>query len=181
MSFFNLSPEIQQRLAIFVPLVALVLSLFVVYPAWGRYGALNDKIAQQQRELSDLKRTPVFTPGPVKPAEDYSPTEPPTFLAQIKKLALEAHCAIPQYDISDTGKVTDKGPVRAYRAQFVLEGAYVQIRDFLYRLNHADRLYVVTDLTITSSSPGSPATASYGPLRASIEIERYVAPTESKT
>src|SRR5689334_13812928 len=65
MRFFALPPEIQARVAVVIPLVALCLSLFVVYPAWGRYNGLRAQIAQQERELSDLRTAPL--PAPVAP------------------------------------------------------------------------------------------------------------------
>jgi hypothetical protein len=191
MPFVAVRPEIQQRLAIFVPIIALVLSLFVVYPAWGRYGELNQKIAQQQSQLRDLKATPVVAPGPVAPTAADLPSEPPQFLGEMRKMATEANCRVVGFDITPSDKATTTGPVRAVRAKIDLEARYVQVRDFLYQLDHAARLYVVTDLTMTAAapvgaqsaataSPNVPA-ASAGLLHATIEIERYVAPPAAKT
>jgi hypothetical protein len=41
MALATISPAAQQRLAVAVPLIALAISLFVVYPAWGRYQDLK--------------------------------------------------------------------------------------------------------------------------------------------
>ena len=182
MGFFAVKPEIQQRLAIFVPLIALALSLFVVYPAWGRYGALNQQIARQRDDLEKLKaEPPPVAPGLVAPTADDVPSEPPEFLGEIRSLAAEANCHLAGFDLSPSDKSVAVGAVRAVRAKIDLEANYVQIRDFLFRLNHAGRLLAVTDLTLISADTGPRGTAPSGPLHATLNIERYVAPPAAKT
>lgn len=181
MSVIGIRPEVQQRLAVLVPLVALGLSLFVVYPAWGHYGELNQSIQQRRNELKELKAAPPITPGPLAAAADDVPSEPPQFLGDIRRMAADAHCRLIGFDLSPPGQNASSGPVRALRARIEMEAEFVQVRDFLFRLNHTDRLFVVTDLALTTSLANNPAIPVTGPLHATIEIERYVAPPAPKT
>ena len=179
MRLTTISPENQQRIAVVVPIVALVLSLFVVYPAWGRYGELNGKIGKQRAELNTLRNSPIPAPGPIKPTADYQPSEPPQFFGMISALAQQAGCRVVGYDIiSSTDKTKAEGPIRALRAKVEIEAEYPQIRAFLTRLSEAPRLFVVTDLSIMRSTGSARASQGVptGPLKAAIEIERYVAP-----
>ena len=41
------NPQLQQILAVCVPILAMVSSLAVVYPAGGRYGALSKEVQQK--------------------------------------------------------------------------------------------------------------------------------------
>jgi hypothetical protein len=163
----------QQRLAIFVPLIALGLSLFVVYPAWRHFGKLGQDIEGQRRELRALKEAPVITRSSVAPAADDLPAESPEFLRQIREMAEEANCHL-TVDLSPPDQTPDTGPIRAVRAKIELDTQYVRVRDFLYRLNHAPRLYVVTDLTLATTTATNSSQPSIGVLHATIEIERYV-------
>ena len=179
MRILSVSPEIQQRLAVVVPIVALLLSLFVVYPAWGRYTALRAQIRTRQNELDTLRATPLPEVGTVPPTADYHPSEPPQFLGQVGALADEAGCRIVGVDASPLAK-QQVGSVRAVRARIDLEGRYSQIRDFIFRLARAPRLFVVTDLALTGTVPTATPGAGLPPppthrVRASVEIERYIA------
>jgi hypothetical protein len=181
MRFFTISPEIQQRLAIAVPIVALLLSLFVVYPTWGRYTALQSTALTQRKELDALRATPIPDMGAVPPAETDLPSEPPQFLGQMRLLTDMSGCRVIGFDVGSTAN-QESGPVRAVRARVDLEARYPQIRDFLYRLSRAPRLYVITDCTVASDMKdgqqavnGQPGKTP-GALRATIEIERYVTP-----
>jgi Tfp pilus assembly protein PilO len=176
----TISPENQQRLAVLVPLVALALSLFVVYPAWGRYSDLQSKIEQQQQELNTLKSTPVPEPGPVRPAAEAQPTEPPQFLAQIAFMAAVAHARIIGFDLVPAEGARESGTVRAVRAKIDLEGQYYQMREFLAQLARADRLYVVADMNLTPSG-GAKQAAPGGSVHATFTIERYVTPRASQS
>ena len=182
MGFFAVRPEIQQRLAILVPLVALALSLFVVYPTWGNYNDLKAQIARQRTELSDLKKMTIAAPGPVAPTANDVPSEPPAFLGEIRILAHESNCRLVGFDLAPEGKAADSGPVRAVRARLDLEANYVQIRDFLFRLKHVGRLLVVTDLEMmTTANTGNKNAPPSGPLHATLNVERYVTPPAAKT
>ncbi|HLV81296.1 MAG TPA: hypothetical protein VKT32_13505, partial [Chthonomonadaceae bacterium] len=169
-------------LAILVPLVALALSLFVVYPAWGNYNDLNQRIARQRSDLQKLKEAPpIAAPGLVAPAADDMPSEPPEFLGVIRSVSAGANCRLVGFDLSPSGKAAGDGSVRAVRANIELEANYVQIRDFLFRLQRTGRLLAVTHLALNAAEEGSKGTASSGPLHATIEIERYVASPAPKT
>jgi hypothetical protein len=178
MPLLTIKPENQQRLAVFVPIIALILSLFVVYPAVGRYQALQKTIQTEQKELDTLRATPIPPVGTVAPTAAESPSEPPQFLGQIRILASETDCRVSGFDVSAAGS-KDTTPLRAVRSRVELEGRFYQIRNFLTQLGRAPRLYVVTDFSLTGKTSVGPQSANSSPsnlLRASIEIERYVAP-----
>ncbi|MCW3097138.1 MAG: Pilus assembly protein PilO [Chthonomonadaceae bacterium] len=177
MPLLTIKPENQQRLAVLVPIIALILSLFVVYPAQGRYRDLQKTIQTERKELETLRATPIPTVGPVAPTAEESPSEPPAFLGQIRMLAAETGCRVSGFDVSAAGS-KDTAPLRVVRARVELEGQFYQIRNFLTQLGRAPRLYVVTDFSLTGKTPVGPQSANSSPsnlLHASIEIERYVA------
>lgn len=178
MSLLTLKPENQQRLAVFVPIIALILSLFVVYPAWGRYRELKMAIRAQRTELETLRATPIPPAGSVDPTAQDSPSEPPQFLGRIRSMAAETGCRLSGFDVSATEK-KGTAPLRAVRARVELEGQYYQVRNFVMQLGRAPRLYVITDFSLAGKPPPGQQAAIHsqtGPLHASIEIERYVSP-----
>ncbi len=181
MSTLTISPENQNRLAIAVPIVAMLLSLFVVYPTWMRYNDLVAVVATQRKSLDDLRATPLPDVGAVPPADAGLPSEPPKFLGQLRVVAQMARCRVIGFDLGASGK-QDSGPVRAVRARVDLEGRYTEIRDFLFRLAGAPRLYVVTDCAVSVPANAAQSAVSAllnrppGTLHATIEIERYVTP-----
>jgi hypothetical protein len=177
MPLLTIKPENQQRLAVFVPLVALTLSVFVVYPAWGRYRGLQATIQTHRKELETLKATPIPPIGAVTPTAEDKPSEPPQFLGQIRSLAAESGCRVRGFDVSSNDK-KEADPVRPVRARVELEGHFYQVRNFLTQLNHTPRLYVVTDFSLTGKTLAEQSAnrAQMDLLRASIEIERYVSP-----
>jgi hypothetical protein len=178
----SLSPVMQQRIAVLVPIIALVLSLFVVYPAWGRYGDKRAAITKKQGELTTLINTPLPPDTTATPTADDLPTEPPQIYGEITSVARAAQCDIVGYDLSTktgSAEADKESPVKALRGKVEIEASYPQIRAFLFELARAQRLFVVTDMVITtnrSTNPQAPAASSNGPLHATIEIERYVAP-----
>ena len=181
MRFFSISPENQQRLAVLVPLLALVLSLFVVYPAWGRYSDLKTQLADKREDLAKLKATPMPQPSLKMPAVPGLPSEPPQFLAHMNALAAASGARVTGFDLTagGTGKAEAMGPVSAARANLEVTGTYVDIRRFLEQLATTDRLYVVTDVDVSSAkgagaqgAGAQPVVA--GPLTAKLTIERYV-------
>ncbi len=185
MQAFRMNPEIQQRLAVVVPLLALGLSLFVVYPGWGRYGQLKDKITAQRKELADLKAAEPPQPGPVQPTANDQPSEPSEFLGLITQLASQTQCTISGLDASSVEKAKDASVVRNIRARVEVQGRYPNVRQFLSMISHSPRLLVVTDVTVASltsvGNPGLPQAAQSGLVRATIEIERYIAPSKPPT
>jgi hypothetical protein len=184
MNHSTLSPELQQRLAIVVPIVALLISLFVVYPAWGRYTTLQARIEKQKKELAaqqkDLTalraRLSQEAQKGAATVED-QPAELPEFMQKIRDMARRAHCGIEDLTVPRPPK-PDAGVVQVLEAHVELEGSYPQIRDFLSRLNRGPRLSVVANFSLVGSvpqtQPGKPAAAHR--LRAAIDIERFVAP-----
>lgn len=181
MRTLTISPENQQRLAIAVPVVALLLSLFVVYPTWQRYSALRAQIGTHQADLNALKSTPLPETVAIKPAEDDVPSEPAAFQEQLRLLVQVSGCTLRGFNLHSPAK-QDAGPVRAVRANVDLAGRYSQIRGFLYQLSKSGRLYVVTQCSVTGtkSAQNGPVSAANqeppGTLHAAIEIERYVTP-----
>jgi hypothetical protein len=173
-------------LAFGVPIAALLISLFIVYPAWGRYGEQQDRITHLQAELSALKAAPVPPPVRTQPAADDTPAESSQFLGQMNRAAAGAQCALISLDAasvasSKAGSAKDPSEVRAVRARIVVEGPFRQIRSLLWELQHGTRLFVVTDLSLAHSASGSnkqagQATETDGRVRATIGLERYVAP-----
>ena len=171
----KLSPEAQQRIAVIVPILALVLSLFVDYPAWGRYSALRTKIGQQEAELRTLKATPLPPVETGRPAVDAAPEEPPQFLAHVGAIATASNVRIAGFDlVSAKDAQQEIGEVRAVRAKVDVEGTYEQIRLFLLQLGQTDRLYVVADLDLRASTAGANRVVASGLLRATVTVERYV-------
>jgi hypothetical protein len=180
MRILSVNPVFQQRVAIIVPIVALLLSLFVVYPAWGRYKELQTTIQKQRKDLDDLRATPLPQVGPEAPTAEDRASEPPEFLGQVSRLAGAANCRLTSFDMIPAPSEKEVKPIRALRARVELKGQYYQIRDFLFRLAHAPRLFVVTDFSLSKETTGSSQASGGQPLfsnalNAKIEIERYVA------
>lgn len=176
MRFFSISTEIQQRLAIAVPLIALLISLFLVYPAWGRNTTLSKQVETQRKQLQDLKATPLPVPGPVALSEAAVPSEPPRFLGQIRVIAANAHCDLTGYTAGAKADPKPDEKVQAVRAKVELTARYQDIRNFLYQLSQAPRVYVVTDVSLDRAIATSTQPVLSGRVRASIEIERFVTP-----
>jgi len=181
MRFFNLSPENQHRLAMLVPVIALTLSLFVVYPGWGQYRDLNAKVGTQLAELAALKAAPIPRLGPIAPTADDLPSEAPQFLGQISVLASAARCRIVGFEAVPPEKPKEGAStaIRPVHAHIDLESSFQQLRDFISLLAQAPRLYVVTDVKLTAEkeSPTARAQGSIAPgggLHTTLEIERYV-------
>jgi len=186
MSLLTIKPETQQKLAVFVPIIALGVSLFVVWPAWGRYSDLNQSIDRNRRELADLKATP---PPPKllagKPTETDTVSEPSEFLGMLKRLATASGCELTTADVTPREAAKgESGPVRAVPSKLEIVGEYRQIRSFLWQLEHAGRLLAVADIALSpavpqAATPGSGAGPSSGGVRASITVERYLSSKRS--
>jgi len=182
MRFSALRPEIQVRLAVVIPLIALFLFLFAVYPAWGRYTEASARSEQQERELADLRAAPL--PPPVAPGiiVEAQPSEPPQFLEQISMIAVGANCHILGFDLVPAGTPApaptpgDAGLIKAVRARIELDATYPQVRAFLYRLAGTLRPFTVTEVNLTTPGESTLKMTTVGTLHASIDIERYVVP-----
>ena len=183
MAMSTISPVTQQRIAVLVPIIALVLSLFVVYPAYGRYTETREKIEKKKAELNTLRNTPLPPRGQGQPTAVDTPSEPPQFSSQISAIASAARCDIAAWDLSLKEAAADKeSPIQARRAKFEIDADYPRIRAFLVELARYPRLFVVTDVEISAlraaATPTAPVVQA-GLLHATIEIERYVAPPET--
>jgi hypothetical protein len=187
MALTTISPEAQQKLAVFVPLIALGVSLFVVYPAYGRYSNLNQQIEKNRKELETLKNTP---PPPAMvggtPTADDVVSEPAQFLGLLKRLAATSGCALTSVDLSPSAAPkTDQGPVRPVQARIEVVGQYRQIRSFLWQVAHAGRLLSVAELSmvpaVAAGNSTATAAANFGAsgVRASVTLERYIATTKT--
>jgi hypothetical protein len=174
MALTSISPAMQQRLAVAVPIVALGISLFVVYPAWGRYQDLQVEAGKLEKELATLKENPVEPPGPVLPADKRSDEESAGFLRLTQDLANASGCRLMGMNSAPTESKADQ-LARPIRTAVELEAPYPRIRGFLFQVANADRVLSVTDVRI--SSPGSTSSQPFGNtglLKADIGIERYV-------
>lgn len=182
MRFFSTSPEVQQRLAVLVPLVALALSLFIVYPAWGNYEQLVQERDRRRAELDTLRNTPLPRRSPILLTAPDEPREAPEFLAMVRALVRFSGAELKSLQVVESGAGQEAtGPVRPVRARVQIVGSYPQIRSFLYRVGRAPRLMVVASLELKSEA-GTSERAGYVrvPILASIEIERYVVPPAAR-
>ena len=178
MALATISPVMQQRLAVAVPLIALGISLLAVYPAWGRYRDLGAEVTRQQEQLDTLKATPIPPPGRVEPAAARSPEEPPQFLGLLRQLANDSRCRISGFNVAPSG-VKSEQIVRAVRASIELDCRYPQLRSFLYHTEQADRVLTVTDVKVVAPSNAAQPLSTYGLLKATIGIERYMTTSET--
>jgi hypothetical protein len=161
----TLRPQTQQMLAIGVPLAAVILSVFVVYPAWGRYRAIRAEVARKSEELQNLKDAPQPPPETLLPAAEESPAEQTRFVGEINSLAVATRCQLRAIDRA--GVNAESGPLHLAHVRVSLSGGYPNLRDFLWRINHGPRIYVVTDLSLGGTT---------GAVQANFGIERYLIP-----
>jgi Tfp pilus assembly protein PilO len=180
MRFFNTRPSDQQRIAILVPIIALALSLFVVYPKWQEYRELIPKLEQQRKDLAALRAAPLPSQLPGIAAVAALPSEPPEFMGQVNYLAAAANCKVTGFDLKPPTGTVDAGPVQAIKSQIMLVARYADIRAFVSQVARSPRLLALSDLNVApvirAKNDGFPADA----LQATVEIERYVMPPEKK-
>ena len=188
--FFNMTPEIQQRVAIVVPIIALLLSVFVVWPGWTAYQEQAAKVEAQRTEYNDLVKLPLPKPSPKIATVVLTPSEPPKSVGELSKIAEAAGCKVTGFDLGTVvsakaaaEEAKQGGLVRPKRSRLNLVAHYQQIREFLAQLQHSPRVFVVTELNLTVQTiiPGSPLKPEPGTLEANVEIERYVTVPELKT
>jgi len=189
----NLPPHIQQRLAVLIPIVALALSLFVVYPGWKSYRELVNQAQDKRAKLETLRNTPIPLAATREPAVPATPSEPPEFLASIREIAHQSGCEVVGFDLTlppapatgekelalggnpdplkqEQEKQKEKPKlVKPVRAKIEVEAPYPRIRSFVWNISRARRLYAVAGLEVTSAGVTVP-----GRVRAIVEIERYV-------
>lgn len=168
-----LSRQSQQTLAICLPLAALGVSLGIVYPAWGRLGETQKALATKKQELAALRAAPLPSPQAAQAAFPDVEQESSRFVGEITRLAAGSGCEITNLTRSPSD--VKAGVARAKRAKVTVRGRFQQARSFLYQLNNSRRVYVVTDLALSSDS-GAGQKAAPGLLSITLTVERYVAP-----
>jgi hypothetical protein len=169
MKSVTLSSGLGQFIAVAAPIGALLITLFIVYPAWGRYGDVQKKIARQRKELKQLQAAPLPPGDPVLAAADDVPGEPSRFLGEIAALAGKSQCEVRGFETQGDSKAGRS--IRPIRSKITVAGRYPNVRAFLAEIHKATRLYVVTDVSLRTGAGGGP-----GQTEATVGIERYVAP-----
>ncbi|MCX6362460.1 MAG: hypothetical protein NT029_21925 [Armatimonadetes bacterium] len=180
----EIDPIVMQRAAIWVPIVAVLLSVLVVYPAWGRYSRLRADVEQKEAQLKAVLSRPVPARRSVVPTADPKPDEPPRFLEEMRAVARASHCTMVGFDLTpkETAKPKtsseepakpdpNKPPeiIRTVRAKVEVEAGYPAVRAFMSTVLSAPRLYAITSVELTRSQLVAGATC-----RAVVEIERYI-------
>ncbi len=175
---------VMQRAAVAVPIVAVLISVLVVYPAWGRYSRLRADVEQKEAQLKSVLSRPVPVRRSVVPTADPKPDEPPRFLEEMRAVARASRCTMVGFDLtpkdasrpkaaSEEAKTPDpnKPPeiVRTVRAKVEVEAGYPAVRAFVAAVLSAPRLYAITSLELSRSQLVAGATC-----RAAVEIERYI-------
>lgn len=184
---FSSDPETQQKLAVGVPILAVIVSLIIIVPAWGRNAELTAQLGRDRAELAALRSAAPPELSGTEPAADPSPEEAAVFQTEVRSMAAKAGCALAGYDLlqtqaadaakeSTTGQSGDSSAaaagLRAQRVKVDVTGTYQQIRSLLWQIAHARRLYVINELVISLEKRTG---AAVEPLSATIGIERYVA------
>ena len=167
------NPQLQQILAVCVPILAMVISLAGVYPAGGRYGALSKEVQQKERDLAKLKATPLPPRDPVLPAVNDAPGESAQFLGQLVSMTAPPRSRFMGLE-SKAGEPRPGEVVRPVRSRVEIDGDYPELRRYVARLNTAPRLFVVTSLDCAQRANSQ--TGAGAGLHATIEVERYVVP-----
>lgn len=191
----NLPPRVQQYLAVLVPVIALVISVFVVYPGWKNWRAVEAQIVANEQKLQTLKETPVPVVAAKVAAAENTPSEAPEFLASVREVAAQAGCSVVGFDLTQppapaTGEKEmalggnpdpakqalerqRKSPVKPVRGKIEVEASYQRIRQFIQGIMGANRLYAVVGIEVSGAKEYP------GLVRATIEIERYVVNPEA--
>jgi len=168
------SAPVMQLLAGFSPLLAVLVSLFVVYPMWGEYQRLQADIKHHGQELQALKAAPPLAPADAAAVGDEVPSEPPRFLGELTRMAAASGCKLVGYEAGGTeGEKKPVNSMRPVRAKVSLKGYYDNVRTFLERLARSPRLYTVRELAL-SATGGDPQHPSTGLLDINLTVERYV-------
>ena len=179
MRFFGVDLASQGRLALMIPLVALVLSLFVVYPTWQRYSEEAKSVEKLEHEKLELKATitqlSITPPSSVAAAEEDAPSEQPQFLEQIRRMSAASNCRLVGFEALPAGVINATSPIRPMRARVTLEASYQDIRQCIEKILSASRLYTITDMDVALAASATPANLG-GNLRTIIEVERYITP-----
>lgn len=171
-------PQTQQWLAVLAPIIAIVVSVMLVYPAWAHHGELTARTNQHYSELQTIRSNPPPPIGNRIPAAEPMPAEPSQFLGEIRNLAAGADCAMTGFDMTQVpGAPLSDQAVKAVRAKVDIKGTYKQVRNFLWQCVHYPRLLVITETTLSLEHAANVGGPSSEVLTASIGIERYLAST----
>jgi len=170
----RVSLAVQQFLAVSIPLLALAISVLVVYPQWQAANDLHTEIAGKRAQLSSLEATPLPDPSGKRPAVRDTETEQSEFLGAITGLAASAGCDVVALDAEATAGEGPATLVRPLRTKLTVRGRYGQIRVLLSRLNRSSRLYVVRELSAVPTTDNLGIAVSGRILDTTITIDRYV-------
>src|SRR5690242_11980149 len=98
----TVSPATQQVVVVALPLLALAVTLLLVYPAWTQLGEARSDVAQKEKTLRTLQETPLTRERVIPAAED-RPGEPARFLGEINDLALASGCSFKGWEVQTSG------------------------------------------------------------------------------
>lgn len=174
-----MSPTLYQAMAVGMPLAAVLLSLFIIFPTWGRFKDVSAQVDKNRRELQALKAAPLPPKDPVQTAAADVEEEPADFLRQITELAQQSGCVVEDLTMVAPGEGKPVAGVRPIRAKVTVSGHFARIRSLLWRLYRAPRLFAVGDLSLEGKGQSAPGDLGARPLTATFTLERYVAPKES--
>jgi len=178
------------------PLLALAVTLLLVYPAWSQLGIAQRDVLEKEKTLRTLQETQPRVERVIPAAED-RPGEPARFLGEINDLAAAAGCTFRNYDVQATSTPPPSSPpagnpasgnpasgsppagsetsnVRPLQVKITLVGRYADIREFLSRLARAPRIYTVTALSLAPETTSSKNVLPDERLVAILTIERYL-------
>jgi len=183
------------------PLLALAVTLLLVYPAWSQLGIAQRDVLEKEKTLRTLQETQPRVERVIPAAED-RPGEPARFLGEINDLAAAAGCTFRNYDVQATSTPPPSSPpagnpasgspasgspasgsppagsetsnVRPLQVKITLVGSYADIREFLARLARAPRIYTVTALSLAPETTSSKNVLPDERLVAILTIERYL-------
>src|SRR5437763_16824462 len=94
----SMSPGTQQIVVVAAPLLALAVTLLLVYPTWSELGEAQRQVAQKETTLRTLQETPPRVEHVIPAAED-RPGEPARFLGELTDLAAASGCTFRGWDV----------------------------------------------------------------------------------
>ena len=181
MQYISIKSRTQLWLVIGMPVLALALSLFVIFPLWGGYRKQAEQVKKQRAALNALQTAPLPPPNPVVSAAIDVPSEPNDFVSTLTSMAVANGCEIAGLEMTRTAEEKAESLVRPVRAKLTLSASYSGLRAFLDQLRRAGRLYVVTELSLDTGPSQSTASLPGRRLNAILTIERYVTPPTELT
>jgi hypothetical protein len=170
----RINAQLQQLLAIGMPLAALLLIILVAYPSWGRLNQFRREVEDRKVELQAVQSAPIPTRDPVLPAANDTPEESSEFIGVITGLVNTSRCEM--VGLTTQPAAAANGLVRPKRVQLRIKGHYPAIRALLWRLRNSPRRFTVTELSLQGGGTASAGSQERADTRltASLTIERYV-------